>query len=281
MLRQQRPGEVQLGTALYELVGYRQPSSALLPKQVHDKPEPAPEQQQGLGSARSGGSSKTEQKKEQQQLRRKINSRERKRMQELHPLAGQLAAGAQADHWGDERLRAQAAAGRAAPIRCAWLCAAHAGELEPPGQPAVRQQIPFAVPGGAAVQPAAFGRGSQPVHLRDLQVPSLHPLQPQPSRRAEPVLQVIAGAGRRDSGTGAGWGARPGTASSGLRSAGVFGALRAAGRNAGPGSWLPAGEGPLRAAQHRSVAQTWCVPEGACLQGPVFRAEPRRLQAAE
>ncbi|XP_032629570.1 oligodendrocyte transcription factor 1 [Chelonoidis abingdonii] len=85
MLRQQRPGEVQLGTALYELVGYRQPSSALLPKQVHDKPEPAPEQQQGLGSARSGGgSSKTEQKKEQQQLRRKINSRERKRMQDLN-----------------------------------------------------------------------------------------------------------------------------------------------------------------------------------------------------
>ncbi|TFK06825.1 dihydropteridine reductase [Platysternon megacephalum] len=86
MLRQQRPGEVQLGTALYELVGYRQPSSTLLPKQVHDKPEPAPEQQQGLGSARSGGGSsgKTEQKKEQQQLRRKINSRERKRMQDLN-----------------------------------------------------------------------------------------------------------------------------------------------------------------------------------------------------
>ncbi|CAM5076627.1 unnamed protein product [Natator depressus] len=85
MLRQQRPGEVQLGTALYELVGYRQPSSTLLPKQVHDKPEPAPEQQQGLGSARGGGGSgKTEQKKEQQQLRRKINSRERKRMQDLN-----------------------------------------------------------------------------------------------------------------------------------------------------------------------------------------------------
>ncbi|KAM9170457.1 oligodendrocyte transcription factor 1 [Pangshura tecta] len=81
MLRQQRPGEVQLGPALYELVGYRQPASALLPKQVHDEPDPAPEPQQGLGSA---GSSKTEQKKEQQQLRRKINSRERKRMQDLN-----------------------------------------------------------------------------------------------------------------------------------------------------------------------------------------------------
>ncbi|XP_067421699.1 oligodendrocyte transcription factor 1 [Emydura macquarii macquarii] len=81
MLRQQRPGEVQLGTALYELVGYRPPSSTLLPKRVHDKPEPAPEQQQQLGSA---GGGKTEQKKEQQQLRRKINSRERKRMQDLN-----------------------------------------------------------------------------------------------------------------------------------------------------------------------------------------------------
>uniref|UniRef100_A0A8C8SCA9 Oligodendrocyte transcription factor 1 n=1 Tax=Pelusios castaneus TaxID=367368 RepID=A0A8C8SCA9_9SAUR len=83
MLRQHRPGEVQLGTALYELVGYRPPSSALLPKAAPAKPEPAPEQQpppQGPGSARG----KAEQKKEQQQLRRKINSRERKRMQDLN-----------------------------------------------------------------------------------------------------------------------------------------------------------------------------------------------------
>ncbi|XP_074088609.1 oligodendrocyte transcription factor 1 [Macrotis lagotis] len=91
MLRQQRPGEVQLGASSYELVGYRQALSSssatapFLPKQVHEKLEPPVEQlQQGLGKGAKGGSGKPDLKDEQQQLRRKINSRERKRMQDLN-----------------------------------------------------------------------------------------------------------------------------------------------------------------------------------------------------
>ncbi|XP_061485461.1 oligodendrocyte transcription factor 1 [Rhineura floridana] len=80
MLRQQ---------PLYELVGYRQPPSALLPKQAPDRPEFAPEQLQGPGSVKATGSNanaatRSDPKTEQQQLRRKINSRERKRMQDLN-----------------------------------------------------------------------------------------------------------------------------------------------------------------------------------------------------
>ncbi|XP_048351358.1 oligodendrocyte transcription factor 1 [Sphaerodactylus townsendi] len=83
MLRQQ---------PLYELSGYRQPPSALLSKQVHDSrsqfapPEPL-QQGSAAGTKRGGGGgggSKGDPKSEQQQLRRKINSRERKRMQDLN-----------------------------------------------------------------------------------------------------------------------------------------------------------------------------------------------------
>lgn len=72
MLRQQ---------PLYELVGYRQqqPPSALLPKPTQDRSEFAPGQLQP-----GPGSGKSDQRNEQQQLRRKINSRERKRMQDLN-----------------------------------------------------------------------------------------------------------------------------------------------------------------------------------------------------
>ncbi|XP_068930901.1 oligodendrocyte transcription factor 1 [Petaurus breviceps papuanus] len=101
MLRQQRPGDVQLGASPYELVGYRQPLSSssatatFLPKQVHEKLDPPLEQLQqgvgknakgssGCGESGSSSSSKTELKEEQQQLRRKINIRERKRMQDLN-----------------------------------------------------------------------------------------------------------------------------------------------------------------------------------------------------
>lgn len=100
MLRPQRPGDVQLGTSLYELVGYRQPPSSssssstsssttgpLLPKAAREKLE-APAEPPGTGSgpgAHTGGSSRADAKEEQQQqLRRKINSRERKRMQDLN-----------------------------------------------------------------------------------------------------------------------------------------------------------------------------------------------------
>ncbi|XP_004675578.1 PREDICTED: oligodendrocyte transcription factor 1 [Condylura cristata] len=99
MLRPQRPGDVQLGASLYELVGYRQPpcsssstSSAsatapLLPKATREKPEVTAEPPgSGAGAgAHAGGGSRAEAKEEQQQqLRRKINSRERKRMQDLN-----------------------------------------------------------------------------------------------------------------------------------------------------------------------------------------------------
>ncbi|XP_029420755.1 oligodendrocyte transcription factor 1 [Nannospalax galili] len=96
MLRPQRPGDVQLGTSLYELVGYRQPpissssstsssssiAAPLLPKAGREKPEaPAEPLSTGPGS----GGARTDAKEEQQQLlRRKINSRERKRMQDLN-----------------------------------------------------------------------------------------------------------------------------------------------------------------------------------------------------
>ncbi|XP_054830411.1 oligodendrocyte transcription factor 1 [Eublepharis macularius] len=75
MLRQQ---------PLYELVSYRQPPSVLLAKQAPDRSQFAPESlQQGPGSIKGGGG-KSDPKTEQQQLRRKINSRERKRMQDLN-----------------------------------------------------------------------------------------------------------------------------------------------------------------------------------------------------
>ena len=103
MLRPQRPGDVQLGASLYELVGYRQPPSSssssssstssssttapVLPKAAREKPE-APAEQLGSGAgpgAHAGGGSRADAKEEQQQqLRRKINSRERKRMQDLN-----------------------------------------------------------------------------------------------------------------------------------------------------------------------------------------------------
>ncbi|KAM5281567.1 oligodendrocyte transcription factor 1 [Ctenodactylus gundi] len=91
MLRPQRPGDVQLGASLYELVGYRQPPSSasssssssttapLHPKAAREKPEvPAEPPAPGAGP---GAHAKEEQ---QQLLRRKINSRERKRMQDLN-----------------------------------------------------------------------------------------------------------------------------------------------------------------------------------------------------
>lgn len=72
MLRQQ---------PLYELAGYRQAPSALLSsKAAHDRPPFGPEPLQPA-PASSKGEPHTEQ---QQQLRRKINSRERKRMQDLN-----------------------------------------------------------------------------------------------------------------------------------------------------------------------------------------------------
>nr|ACQ45362.1 oligodendrocyte transcription factor 1 (predicted) [Dasypus novemcinctus] len=101
MLRPQRPGDAQLGASLYELVGYRQPPSSsssassssssatatLLPKAAREKAEalaepPGP----GPGpSAHAGGGARADAKEEQQQqLLRKINSRERKRMQDLN-----------------------------------------------------------------------------------------------------------------------------------------------------------------------------------------------------
>ncbi|KAL2805367.1 oligodendrocyte transcription factor 1, partial [Daubentonia madagascariensis] len=102
MLRPQRPGDLQLGASLYELVGYRQPLSSsssssstssssttapLLPKAAREKPE-APAEPPGTGpgsGAHAGGSTRADAKEEQQQqLRRKINSRERKRMQDLN-----------------------------------------------------------------------------------------------------------------------------------------------------------------------------------------------------
>ncbi|XP_048201849.1 oligodendrocyte transcription factor 1 [Perognathus longimembris pacificus] len=103
MLRPQRPGELQIGASLYELVGYRQapssctPSSSssssssttapLLPKPAREKPEaPAELPRTGSGSGvHAGGGGRADPKEEQQQqLRRKINSRERKRMQDLN-----------------------------------------------------------------------------------------------------------------------------------------------------------------------------------------------------
>ncbi|XP_004842359.1 oligodendrocyte transcription factor 1 [Heterocephalus glaber] len=99
MLRPQRPGEVQLGASLYELVGYRQPPSSssasssstsssccttaplLLPKAAREKLEAPAEPPRSGAHASARADAKEEQ---QQQLRRKINSRERKRMQDLN-----------------------------------------------------------------------------------------------------------------------------------------------------------------------------------------------------
>ncbi|XP_062983769.1 oligodendrocyte transcription factor 1 [Elgaria multicarinata webbii] len=86
MLRQQQQ-QKQQQQPLYELVGYRQPHSALLPKQTHDRPDFAPEQPHRAGAIKASGHPATatsDPKSEQQQLRRKINSRERKRMQDLN-----------------------------------------------------------------------------------------------------------------------------------------------------------------------------------------------------
>ncbi|XP_006886857.1 PREDICTED: oligodendrocyte transcription factor 1 [Elephantulus edwardii] len=95
MLRPQRPGDVQLGASLYELVGYRQsPSSSstssstptpLLPKAARDKSEaPAESRGSGTGLGAHAGGRADAKEEQQQQLRRKINSRERKRMQDLN-----------------------------------------------------------------------------------------------------------------------------------------------------------------------------------------------------
>ncbi|XP_049641765.1 oligodendrocyte transcription factor 1 [Suncus etruscus] len=93
MLRPQRPGDAQLGASVYELVGYRPSSSsssscctstasttaAILPKAPRDQAETPGE---SLGA---GGGPRADAKEEPQQLlRRKINSRERKRMQDLN-----------------------------------------------------------------------------------------------------------------------------------------------------------------------------------------------------
>ncbi|XP_004711355.1 oligodendrocyte transcription factor 1 [Echinops telfairi] len=96
MLRPQRPGDVQLGASVYELVGYRQPPSSsstsssstpvpLLPKAGREKPE-APAECRGSGSGLGAytGARTDAKEEQQQQLRRKINSRERKRMQDLN-----------------------------------------------------------------------------------------------------------------------------------------------------------------------------------------------------
>ncbi|XP_007939469.1 oligodendrocyte transcription factor 1 [Orycteropus afer afer] len=93
MLRPQRPGDVQLGASLYELVGYRQPPSSasssspapLLPKAAREKQEaPAESRGTGTGPGAHAGARVDAKEEQQQQLRRKINSRERKRMQDLN-----------------------------------------------------------------------------------------------------------------------------------------------------------------------------------------------------
>ncbi|CAH6792545.1 oligodendrocyte transcription factor 1 [Phodopus roborovskii] len=98
MLRPQRPGD--LGTSLYELVGYRQPpissssspstsssspTASLLPKAAREKPEaPLAESLGTAPESRGARADAKEEQQQQQQLRRKINSRERKRMQDLN-----------------------------------------------------------------------------------------------------------------------------------------------------------------------------------------------------
>ncbi|XP_006862602.1 PREDICTED: oligodendrocyte transcription factor 1 [Chrysochloris asiatica] len=96
MLRPQRPGDVQLGASLYELVGYRQPPSSsstsssstpgpLLPKAAREKLEASAESRAtGTGPSAHAGARADAKEEQQQQLRRKINSRERKRMQDLN-----------------------------------------------------------------------------------------------------------------------------------------------------------------------------------------------------
>ncbi|KAL8190577.1 UNVERIFIED_CONTAM: Oligodendrocyte transcription factor 1 [Gekko kuhli] len=76
MLRQQ---------PLYELAGFRQAPSVLLSKPAPERPPFVPEPlQPSSASTKGGGCGKSEPNPEQQQLRRKINSRERKRMQDLN-----------------------------------------------------------------------------------------------------------------------------------------------------------------------------------------------------
>ncbi|KAM6222682.1 oligodendrocyte transcription factor 1 [Rhynchocyon petersi] len=92
MLRPQRPGDMPLGASLYELVGYRQPSSSsssaptpFLPKATREKSEaPAESRGSGTGLGAHAGARADAKEEQQQQLRRKINSRERKRMQDLN-----------------------------------------------------------------------------------------------------------------------------------------------------------------------------------------------------
>ncbi|XP_015266835.1 PREDICTED: oligodendrocyte transcription factor 1 [Gekko japonicus] len=78
MLRQQ---------PLYELAGFRQAPAVLLSKPAPERPQFAPEPLQPSPASTKGGGgggAKSEPNPEQQQLRRKINSRERKRMQDLN-----------------------------------------------------------------------------------------------------------------------------------------------------------------------------------------------------
>ncbi|XP_027271560.1 oligodendrocyte transcription factor 1 [Cricetulus griseus] len=101
MLRPQRPGDGQLGTSLYELVGYRQPpvsssssssstssssppTASLLPKAAREKEAPLAEPLGTAPESRGARADAKEEQQQQQQLRRKINSRERKRMQDLN-----------------------------------------------------------------------------------------------------------------------------------------------------------------------------------------------------
>lgn len=101
MLRPQRPGDARLGASLYELAGLRphpcsSSSSAasssstpapLLAKAARDKaevPADAPGSGAGPRAHGDGGSRADPKEEQQQQLRRKINSRERKRMQDLN-----------------------------------------------------------------------------------------------------------------------------------------------------------------------------------------------------
>ncbi|MEJ1282987.1 oligodendrocyte transcription factor 1 [Cricetulus griseus] len=71
MLRPQRPGDGQLGTSLYELA-------------AREKEAPLAEPLGTAPESRGARADAKEEQQQQQQLRRKINSRERKRMQDLN-----------------------------------------------------------------------------------------------------------------------------------------------------------------------------------------------------